>query len=79
MILKKIYNHLSELALDKNEKDFLNFAKLKKEKFRDNVLLVVPNDYYYVCYNYLLSKEKFRHNFMLMQLLNNYSHSYVSD
>ena len=52
MILKKIYNHLSELALDKNEKDFLNFAKLKKEKFRDNVLLVVPNDYYYVCYNY---------------------------
>jgi len=58
MILKKIYNHLSELALDNNEKDFLNFAKLKKEKFRDNVLLVVPNDYYYVCYNYLLSKEK---------------------
>ena len=57
-MLKKIYHQLSELILDSNEKKFLKFSKLKKKKFNNNVLMVVPNDYYYLCYNYLISKEK---------------------
>ncbi len=58
MVLRKFYNHLSELKLDNNEIEFVKNFDVKKTKSHQNVLIVVPNDYYYVCYNYLLSKEK---------------------
>ena len=58
MVLRNFYNQLSELKLDKNERKFVDYFNFKKLKERENVLLVVPNDYYYVCYNYLLSKER---------------------
>ena len=53
---------LKSLFLDKEEKEYIKFFRNlfhKKEiKKRDNILIVIPNDYYYVCYNLLLFKNK---------------------
>ena len=58
MMLKKIYSQILGILLDKNEKKFINHCDFKKKDSKNNVLIIAPNDYYYVCYNYILSKEK---------------------
>ena len=59
-MIKIFFKYLSKLLLDKNEKKFINFSKLYKKKSKYNVLVVVPEEYYYVCYNYILSKERLK-------------------
>ena len=52
---------IKSLFLDKNELKFIktlkNFNKFKDFK-KNNVLLIIPNDHYYLCYNYIIFKER---------------------
>ncbi len=59
-MIKKIYKPFTQLILDKNEKDFVNKLKTQIKLEKNNILIIAPNDYYYLCYNYLLSKNKFK-------------------
>ena len=56
-MLKKFYNLSSKLILDKNEKRFLSYFNTDFNFKKDNVLIIAPDDYYYLCYNYLIFKE----------------------
>ena len=59
-MIKKLFKHISKLILDENEKKFINFSHSEKQKFKYNALVVVPEEYYYVCYNYILSNERLK-------------------
>ena len=59
-VIKKLFKHISKLILDENEKKFINFSHSEKQKFKYNALVVVPEEYYYVCYNYILSNERLK-------------------
>ncbi len=61
-MIKSFFKYFSKLILDKNEKKFINFSNSEKTKLKYNSLVVVPEEYYYVCYNYLLSNHRLKNH-----------------